>query len=347
MLKAKVSLKNQNIELIGGIILSFIAGLILADIKICGTVSFANIAIAGAVNPLSALAVLVGSLIKFVLTGQVHKNIIIICSITFIILSKLIFDIELESRQIGIITAISTFTSGLIVAFIINEIFFKIIFYLVYAIMAGFTATFISIVADSLKHEKIIDLKSAISCAYAVVYVILIASFMSFDIFELNIGRIIGASITLIAAQHYGYTGGVLCGALTTCGAFLSSYENGIPFVLLSIAGLLTGYLYKHSSGVISIFFVAINFIFFVIIGIFADIFYYVFEIVLSTVLFTVVSPLLSDKWIITNRNEKGINEVVSQQMSFLASSISSVRNDSQKIADFLSLLRHRISMSS
>lgn len=342
MLKTKVSLKNQNIELIGGIILSFIAGFILADVKICGTVSFSNIAIAGAVNPMSALAVLVGSLMKYVVTTQIHKNVIIICSMVFIILSKLILDVEPNARITGIITAASTLISGLIIAFIIDEIFFKIVFYIVYAIMAGFTAAFISVVSESLKHRKIVDLKSAISCAYAIVYVILIASIMSFDIFELNIGRIIGASITLIAAQHYGYTGGVLCGALTTCGAFLSSYENGMPFVLLSIAGLLTGYLYKQNPSVISVFFVAINFIFFVIIGIFSNIFYYVFEIVLSTIIFYVISPLLSDKWIITKNDNVGINDIVSQQMAFLASSISSVRNDSQKIADYLTAINDK-----
>jgi len=339
MLKAKVSLKNRNLEFVSSIFLSFMAGLLLSDIEISGAVSFLNISITGAVNPLSALAVLVGSLIKYVVTSQLHKNIIIICSMVFIILCKLIFDINLSAKQTGLITASSTFLSGLLVALLIDEIFFKVIFYLVYAIMAGFTASFICLASDSLKHKKIIDLKSAVSCAYAIVYVVIIASFSAFELFNLNVGRIIGASITLIALHHYGYTGGILCGSLTICGLFLSSYENGLPFVLLPIAGLLAGYLYKNNTAVISIFFISINFIFFVIIGIFTDIFYYVFEIVLSTLIFTAISPLLSDKWIITEKNSKGVNEIVSQQMSFLASSIAVVRNDSKKISDYLSAI--------
>lgn len=339
MLKAKVSLRNHNLEFISSIFLSFIAGLLLSDIKISGTVSFLNISIAGAVNPLSSLAVLVGSLIKYVATSQLHKNIIIICSMVFIILCKLIFDINLSSRQTGIITAVSTFLSGLLVALIIDEIFFKVIFYLVYAIMAGFTASFINLTCDSLKHKKIIDLKSAVSCAYAIVYVVIIASFSSFDLFDLNIGRITGAAITLIALHHYSYIGGILCGALTICGLFLSSYETGLPFVLLPISGLLAGYLHKNNTAVISIFFISINFIFFIITGIFTDIFNFVFEIVISTLIFTAVSPLLSDKWIITEKSSKEINDIISQQMSFLASSIAVVRNDSKKISDYLSTI--------
>ena len=66
MLKTKVSIKNRNMEILAGIILSFLIGFLLSDAKICGTISFVNVALAGASNPLSALAVLVGSLIKYV-----------------------------------------------------------------------------------------------------------------------------------------------------------------------------------------------------------------------------------------------------------------------------------------
>ena len=45
MLKAKVSLKNRNLEFVSSIFLSFMAGLLLSDIEISGAVSFLNISI--------------------------------------------------------------------------------------------------------------------------------------------------------------------------------------------------------------------------------------------------------------------------------------------------------------
>ncbi|MDD6635376.1 MAG: SpoIIE family protein phosphatase [Ruminococcus sp.] len=336
MLKTKVSIKNRNMEILAGIILSFLIGFLLSDAKICGTISFVNVALAGASNPLSALAVLVGSLIKYVVTSSVHKNVIVICAVTLIIVCKLIFDENLSAKQIGIITAASVFTSGTVVAAVIGENFIKIVFYLVYSVLAGFSAGFIKIASDSLKHKRVIDLKSAISCAYAVVFVILTASFASFEIGSINIGRIIGVTVTLIAAYHYGYIGGILCGALTTCGAFLVSSEVGFPLTLLSVSGLLTGYLYKNSSAIFSIFFISINFIFLIILGLPSEIFGYMLEIIIAVAFFSAVSPFFSDKWILTEKNEKGISDIISSQMSFLASSISTVRNDSKKIAEYL-----------
>lgn len=336
MLKAKTAILNPNLESAAKILLAFLSGIFLSDAKICGTVSFVNISISGAVSPMNALAVLVGSLLKYVATSQVHKNVIIICAMTLICIGKLIFNENFTPKFAGICTGISTFASGLVVALVINENFIKILFYLIYSVLAGFTSFFFKLAVDNLKKQGVIDLKSAISCAYAIVFVVLIATLAAFDPFEINLGRLAGIAITLIAAKNYGYMGGVLCGALTTCGVFLSSSESGMPVVLLSVAGLLTGYLYKNTTAVISAFFISINVIFTVLIGFPKGTLGFLIEIGVSIAIFAATSQFFSDKWIITGKDEKDAGDVISSQMIFLADSISAVRNDSKKISEHL-----------
>ena len=150
---------------------------------------------------------------------------------------------------------------------IIGESIFKILFYLIYSIFSGFTAYFLVISKESFRRQRVIDLKSGISFAFAVVYAVVLSALTSFDLVFVNAGRILGIAVTLVAGYHYGYMGGVLCGALTTCGIFLSSKDAGMPFVLLSVAGLISGYIHRRSMGAIAILFNAVSILFIIMTG--------------------------------------------------------------------------------
>lgn len=337
MLKANAETKNENFEMIFGAVVSLIGGFLLAGTEINGTSSFIGVSVCGAVNPLNSMSVLIGSLLRYILAGNIHKNIILICAMIFIITGKL-FTVSFENPTFcGTATAISLFASGLIVSAIIGESIFKILFYLVYSIFAGFTSYFLVISEGSLRRQRVIDLKSGISCAYAVIYIVIVATLSSFDLIFVNVGRILGIAVTLIAGYHYGYTGGVLCGALTTCGIFLSSKETGMPFVLLSVAGLLSGYIHKNSMTAVAILFNASSILFIVITGQSEALIYCICDLIIGTVLFFTICPNISDKWVVTGKSEKGIGDIISSRMEFLASSISALRDDSEKISCILS----------
>ncbi|MDE5946638.1 MAG: SpoIIE family protein phosphatase [Oscillospiraceae bacterium] len=337
MLKANAETKNENFEMIFGAVVSLIGGFLLSGTEINGTSSFIGVSVCGAVNPLNSMSVLIGSLLRYILAGNIHKNIILLCAMIFIITGK-IFTVSFENPTFcGTATAISLFASGLIVSAIIGESIFKILFYLVYSIFAGFTSYFLVISEGSLRRQRVIDLKSGISCAYAVIYIVIIATLSSFDLIFANAGRIFGIAVTLIAGYHYGYTGGVLCGALTTCGIFLSSKEIGMPFVLLSVAGLLSGYIHKNSMTAVAILFNASSILFVVITGQSESIIYCICDLIIGTVLFFTICPNISDKWVVTGKSEKGIGDIISSRMEFLASSISALRDDSEKISHLLS----------
>jgi len=337
MLKANAGTVNKNFEIIFGAVLSLAGGFFMAGAEINGMTSFIGASVCGSVNPLNSTAILVGSLFRYILSGNLHKNIILISAMIFIIMGKF-FTISFENAiWSGTATGISVFASSLIVSAIIGESIFKILFYLIYSIFAGFTAYFLVISKESLRKQRVIDLKSGISFAFAVVYAVLLSALSSFDLVFLNPGRILGIAVTLVAGYHYGYMGGVLCGALTTCGVFLSSKETGMPFVLLSVAGLISGYIHRRSMGATAVLFNASSILFIIMTGQTDSLIPCICDLAIGTALFFGICPSVSDKWVVTGKSEDGIGDIISSRMEFLASSISALRDDSERISNLLS----------
>ena len=75
MLKANVS---KNFEIISGAVLSLAGGFLIAGAEINGMTSFIGASVCGAASPLNSTAILVGSLFRHIISGNIHKNIIII-----------------------------------------------------------------------------------------------------------------------------------------------------------------------------------------------------------------------------------------------------------------------------
>ncbi len=337
MLNIKPSEKKTT-EKIAAFTLIFVAGFMLADTSIAGAASFADISLAGALNlPMSA-AVLMGSMIKSVISGALGKNIVKISAIIMIVIMKMFFEPESDPKLCGIWTAMSIILSGAAVSAIIGEVLYKLLFYVFYGVSAGFTAYSAALIIKGLRYQPVMDLSSSSGCAYAVVYTIFISAVCSIKLRYIEPGIIIGSAVTLLAAYNYRRTGGVLCGALTTCGAFLSSPECGMTVVLLPAAGLITGYLYKQKYTVAAVAFAGVNFMLTVLTGITQNGIYSMLNIMIGTILFTVISPKFSDKWVITGSNfTSALPEIMSSRMGFLSASIETVRNESEKIAEMLS----------
>lgn len=337
MLKTNVKTDNQNFEMIFGAAVSIAGGFLMAGAEINGTSSFICASVCGAASPLNSTAVLVGSLFRYIFSGTLPKNVILVCAMIFIIIGKL-FTVSFENPVwCGTATAISIFASSLIVSAIIGESILKILFYLLYSIFAGFTAYFLVISAESIKKQRVIDLKSGISFAYAVVYAVILSALSSIDLVFVNFGRAAGIAVTLVAGYHYGYMGGVLCGALTTCGVFLASKDTGMPFVLMSVAGLVSGYVHRNSMTAAALFFNVSSVFFIIMTGQSDFLIPCICDLALGTALFFGICPIISDKWVVTGKGENGIEDIISSRMEFLANSISALRDDSEKISQLLS----------
>lgn len=338
MFKIKTFPADSAVISVGTFILSASAGFVLSGASMVGVSSFADVALTGGFGLPYSAAVLTGSLVRSIIGGAVGRNIVKIAAMVIILILKMFFEPKNSPRLCGIITFAGIFVSGTVVSLLISEVLYKLIFYVFYGALAGFTSYSVSLIITGLRTKKAVDLSAPSGCAYAVAYTLLMASLCSVKLPIVNIGIILGAAITLSAAYFYRHTGGVLCGALTTCGAFLSSSSCGMTVVLLPAAGLLTGYLFKQKINVAAAFFVGLSFMMMMLTGISLDSVSSMVNIACGAALFLAAAPYYSDKWVITGEDSaSALPEILSSRMGFLSDSIGNVRKESEKIAEMLS----------
>ena len=219
---------NQFIKTIAGIFLSFAGGFVFSGSNIAGVASFADISLAGALSLPCSAAVLIGGIVRCVLTDSVGKSIVKLAAMSVIVIAKMFSERFSSPKGCGIVTLVSVMIAGIAVSMLINEFPQKILFYALYGLISGFTAYSASELISDLREHKVINLSGTYGCIYSVVYVVYTASLCSMEISSINIGLIIATGVTLMASFYYHSIGGIICGALSACGAFFVSAEIGI-----------------------------------------------------------------------------------------------------------------------
>lgn len=316
--------------------ISFVFGFIMSTSNIAGVASFTDISVSGALGFPSSTVMLTGCLVKSLIDGNVGRNAVKISSMVMIVISKMFYDGK-KPEICGIITGSAVLISGISVSVLIGEMWYKMPFYIFYGLISGYATYSVSVIYMGLKKQMIIDLSGNSGCAYAIVYTLFTASFCSLKIPFINAGIIMGTAITLFSAYYYRYSGGVLCGALTVCGAFLASSEIGMSIVLLPVSALIIGYLYKIRYSTVSVIFMVSCFLLLVLTGTTKNSINYMVNTIIGTVIFCIFAPHYSDKWIKTTENTvRALPDIANARLEFLSDSISAVRNDAEKISERL-----------
>ena len=317
---------------------SFMTGFLLADTKIAGVASFVDISAAGALGLPAATAVFTGSIIHSIFMRSVGKNIIKISSLILIMIIKMFAETKNSPKVCGITTAMSIIASGAAVSSIIGEVFYKLVFYIIYGIIAGVGAYSLSVVTEGFDEKFIVDFSSARGCAYAVVYTLLIAVLCTVSLPLINLGAIAGILVTLIAAYKHGSSGGALCGSLAACGAFLVSEQSGMAIVLLPVSGIITGYVSKQKHTISAMVFLTVSFMLTVLSGAASERTDTILNLLLGTLLFSAIAPYFSDRLIKTgNEVNSGTLALMNKRMNFLSASVRDVRCQYAKLSDILS----------
>lgn len=317
------------------------SGFLLSGTEIAGVSSFSDISLTGALPLPYASAVLIGALVRSIIGQSVGRNIVRLAAMMIIVIFRLAVERRSTPRADGILTAVAVLISGAAVSAMIGEVAYKLLFYVFYGALAGGVTFCISFVRAGLGKRMTVDLSSASGCAYAVVYIMLISALCTLKLFGLNIGVIAGVAATLTAAYYYRQTGGAVCGALTTCGAFLVSADIGMSVVLLSVAGLLTGYFSPQRSSSSAAFFLGINFVLIVLSGVTESDIYSMFDFMVASVIFTAAAPHFSDKRIRTGRETaEALPYIISTRADFLSGAIKLLRSDSERLTGALSSSR-------
>lgn len=161
MYKVKEFSEKAYLGTMGGFLAALAAGFVLSGTSMAGVASFADISLAGAVGLPASAAIFTGSLIRSIAQGTVGSGIVRISAMAIIIIIKLFADTRNSPKMCGINTAVAVFLSGAAVSVIIGELFYKLLFYIFYAIVAGFTAYSGALILEGAKHSRVIDLSSA------------------------------------------------------------------------------------------------------------------------------------------------------------------------------------------
>lgn len=327
---------NQFIKRIAGLLLSFAGGFVFSGSNIAGIASFADISLAGALNMPCAAAVFAGAIVRCVLTDTVGRSIVKIAAISVIVIAKMFSEKSSHPKGCGIVTLVSVILAGTAVSLLINEFPQKLLFYALYGTISGFTAYSAAELISDLHEHKVINLNGTFGCVYSIVYIVYIASLCSMEIASINIGLIAAAGITLTATYYYHSIGGIVCGALSACGAFFVSAELGMTASVLPIAGLLAGFIKVRRIFLTSVFFALACFMLTVLIGSEANP-ELTLSIVCGSALFVIAAPYYSDKWISAGNEKKNeMPDINGIKMNFLSDAIEAVRLDSAKISAVL-----------
>lgn len=336
MTKVKKS-GNYFIKSISGLVVSFISGFVFSVSDIAGVASFADISLAGALSLPYSAAVLIGAIIRCIVTDTVGKSIVKLFAMAIIVIAKMFTDRFSKPKGCGIVTAAAVLISGTAVSLLINEFPQKLAFYALYGAVSGFTAySLVELISDFMKN-RVINFNGISGYTSSIVYIVYLASLCSMEFSGVNMGIIVASAVTIMSAYHYHSIGGIVCGAVSACGAFLVSPEVGIMASVLPVAGLFTGFIKIRKSFLSALFFMFACFIIAVLTGTEMTS-GMILSFVCGTSIFVLLSPYYSDKWVsVGHENKTEFHDINSVRMNFLSDAIEAVRLDAAKISAVLS----------
>lgn len=313
-----------------------LAGFMLSGARVGGVASFADISLAGAVDLPYSAAVFTGSMVRSIISDSVGRNIVKLSSIALIVIFKMFLEPKNDEKLCGINTGVSVIVSGAAVSAVIGELPQKLLFYVFYGGLAGFAAYSAARAVKDINQKRIIDLSGRGGFSCAVVYIVAVSSLCGADSPIVNVGVVFGAAVTIMGAYFYGQSGGVICGALTVCGAFLSSSEAGIGIVLLPAAGFLTGYMRRQKPFMAAAFFAGICFVFIVLTELSSGGAEGMIDIICGTGVYIPAASVFSDKWIKLGNEDSSFTDMINTRMSFLSETVGELRRESERVSKML-----------
>ncbi|MDD6269731.1 MAG: SpoIIE family protein phosphatase [Oscillospiraceae bacterium] len=330
--------KKSSFSLFRETALSFLCGLIFSCAQLGSIASPIPVAAAVCTGCLGSVSVLLGAIVTGFISGSFLSLIPLLISLMLAACVRIFLREWNSSLFVSVSASLCVFAAGMVYSFAQNKSAEGILVSVMSAFLTGTTAYFLSTVLASFNNQKKIHLKSSVGCAAAVVYFVLISALFSFEYSTINPGYIIGVAVTLIAAQRFRYCGGVICGALTACGAMLSAEELGMSLVFLPVTGLLAGYMTEKGSFVASGVFFLFNALAQLTIQNSFTTYSSIGNLMLGCIVYLLLHTICLDKWLVADEPASDrMMENMALRLRFMAASISSVRADTEKISELLS----------
>ena len=315
----------------------FLSGLLLAGTYVGNMTSPLPIAIAANLGSAGAVSVLAGSLISYLISNTMLDNLPLLFALVVVVCLRVMKRPAKTSAGIACSTGLCVFFSGIVVSLLFHASGAEVIGYTMTAALTGCASYFMHAVFASIRSTGKIPLRSTDGCAAAVVLILTVAAFSCYGIPSMNAGGIISVAVTLIGAKKFRCAGGVICGALSACGAILGSPEAGMPLLILPVGGLLVGYLAEKNRFLIAGVFFLFSLMALITFGTSLLQISAVINLFLGSAAFLFLDSSWLDKWLVTDLPDRSDNTLpLSSRLQYMADAIRSVREDTDAIAAIL-----------
>ena len=334
MIKEQIYSKTKTDYAVTETMVLMLIGFVLANTEISGLHSPINVALAGAMPPLYSTAVLVGSLVAYIITGQMGSALPIVFALVAVTSFKWSFPAKKASLFRGVSSALLMLVTGAAVYIGQGENGERIALHACLSVMCGVSAFFISeLVYIRDMKIKIDGLKLYALCG---AYVLFAATLCTMNFYTVNVGVAVGSCAVLVAAHKYRRLGGAVCGILTTCGAMLYSAEFGGRTIFLAMAGLSLTAFHGCNKLVTGAVFFSVNTIGLALMGFETDNFYILTEVLVGTVIFQFIPASLMLDNADDGAENSGLIHMARSRLGYAAESLTEVRESTDNITGML-----------
>lgn len=340
--------RSVQTELAAKAALAGVCSLLVMNSTLGGLQSPLGAALAVALPPMCSLAVFAFTSLGFLFTGRFITSLSIILALMIVCAFRLTAGSRLTSPlPCAIATASALAVGGIVAGFGSTGMLDAVLISICQASAGGFSAYFFAKCRIGLRKNGVFLLSGSLGCSLAVCFTLTVATLASIQVPLLNIGRIFGLLVTLLACQKHRNTGGAICGSLTCAGALLSSAQLGLPCAMLPAAAMVTGLFSEQNSFLMSFLFISINAVSMMITGASQDSLVYLLDCMAACAIFMSVPSAGLTKLFERSEPEKLYGSALAAtKLGFASSVLGDIRESTLRISELLEKRNRQLDVS-
>ena len=335
MEKIKRNLK-QGISFFDSTLFSVVAVAVIAFGTSFGRIlnfpSAMNVAVA-ALSGANVIPAFIGSLLAYILTGQLEGGIVQLCSILVIAAVHYINPFGLKKDDpvyLSLVTTGAMMLFGCVMSVAVPSDTYTASLRMISALMCGCVVFIARTIAATKSKSGVYDLTGVNGIFVSIIYIMSISTLTAIPLSVLNLGRILGTSVLLIAVRKYKNIGGAVVGSLTTCGVLLCIPSLSRNTLILATSGLICGAFLQFGTLLMVLVFLIVSLVSLIAIGVNGDTYHMFADLVAGTMLF-IACPLpvvkkIAKKAVGVKNSLDIVGQTTSSKLSFASNTLGGIR---------------------
>lgn len=322
---------------------TILTGFLLANSTIGGAQSPLIMGFVGALNLSEGIFAFLGALLAYFFTGKVTSSFIeisgMICILALKVMVCEVFGKQIKATGSAVLSGLAYTLCGLAITFFTTTNGATAFVVACNGILCGCAAYFLISTFSAVKNEKKLVITGSAGASLGVVFVLSIATLCSAQLGFLNLGRVFGVLVVLLAAKKYKHLGGAVCGALVTCGVVLYSPEMGKATMLLAVAGLIAGVFAEFGTLPLTFFFISANAVGLIAIGVTTETARILVDVMVASVAFVIIPDKLVTNILgvgVAAKAGDKVTALAASKLNFAAKTIGEVRKSVEQVSKAL-----------